>query len=94
MSVVDPVEGAAIDAAEMDRMMFPDTKTLEGGESRLDVPSKMRTFSKMTADCRLSAPQAGAQTSTRKMAAVTEPPAARFIRYLFRNARAMAFKRA
>jgi hypothetical protein len=48
MRVTDVCCGAAMGAVEIDLMMLPTTSTFDAGESRLDVPSKMRTFSKMT----------------------------------------------
>jgi hypothetical protein len=40
--------GAAMGAVEIDRMVLPTTRTLAAGESRSDVPLKMRTFSNST----------------------------------------------
>jgi hypothetical protein len=42
--------GAAMGAVEIDRMVLPTTRTLAAGESRSDVPLKIRTFSNSTPD--------------------------------------------
>ena len=49
--VTDVAGGTTMGAPEIDLMTLPTTSTFDGAESRSDVPSKMRTFSKITPGC-------------------------------------------